>query len=157
MFLKNFLRYCTTSSRSWPSTIVPFFLLRTSNPSWCIHFRAVSTNICLGNPGSRVSFGRRLSLTHSQKPATVRLGTPFKLAFSLINLVAFLLKHSLDQRTPDLWYFPWFESTISPSCSKNLDLHSCIVCYSCLSSTLHIQQPSFLQYPMSCWAEKTEE
>ena len=51
-------------------------MLTTSNPSSCIHFLVVSTEIFQGKPGSRVSLGRRSSFTHWQNIPMVRLGCP---------------------------------------------------------------------------------
>ena len=51
-------------------------MLTTSNPSLCIHFLVVSTEIFQGKPGSRVSLGKRSSFTHWQNIPMVRLGCP---------------------------------------------------------------------------------
>jgi len=55
IFHKNSFHDCTTSSCLWPSMKHPFFANRTSNPSSHNQYRAVSTDIFLGQPGSRVS------------------------------------------------------------------------------------------------------
>lgn len=64
---KKVLRYSTTSSLWCPLMNVPFFFFNIE-PSSSIHFRAVSTVIFVGNPGSRVSFGSSSSAIH---PLTV--------------------------------------------------------------------------------------
>ena len=100
-------RDSTTSGRSWPSMKSPFLAVRTSNPISCSHFRAVSTDICLGKPGSSVELGSSDLLT-LQNSTVVRFGLPLTAALPLTYSEVLLVNSSFAHSTPVLWYCPCF-------------------------------------------------